>query len=230
MIRWIGPLLLMMGFFNFSYAEVNQESQERENYTQAFWEVYTGALRGDKVAQFKVGVMYERGLGTDINETQASTWYEKSARQGYVDAQFNIGIMYASGRGVKQNDGVAMMWLALAAQQGDKEARHVLLTLIDQKAVPAKGESAHLQTVRSAQQNTERHAIPPVTLLCKEKSVVCSKYAGEGECTPYKTKTILTSKEKQGNFYKISGIGTADGWKEFRNEGWIEENSVEIRR
>jgi hypothetical protein len=33
---------------------------------ESFWETYTEALRGDKVAQFQVGVIYELGISKNI--------------------------------------------------------------------------------------------------------------------------------------------------------------------
>ena len=66
--------------------------------------------------------MFQRGIGVDINQSQAAKWYEKAAIQGHIDAQYNIGLMYANGEGVEQNEQFALMWLASAAKQGDKEA------------------------------------------------------------------------------------------------------------
>lgn len=229
-MRTIGVILILAGFLNSIQAQTYQNSLEGQDYTQAFWKVYTDALRGDKVAQFQVGVMYERGLAIAKNEAEAAGWYDKSARQGYVDAQYNIGIMYASGRGVQQNDGFAIMWLGLAAKLGDKESRKVLLALIDEKVSPAKMEATKPSVIKSSPPAEGLKSITPVVLVCKEQSIVCSRYAGEGECTPYKIKTVLTSKEKQGRYYKISGVVENHQWREYKKEGWIEESSVELRR
>ena len=183
---------------------------------QSFWNTYTSALRGDKIAQYQTGVMFERGIGTDMNQSQASKWYEKSAVQGYMDAQYNIGLMYASGRGVETNEQLAMMWLAAAAKQGDKEARKLLLAIIDgtPDKKPIDGEKGD-------------ESIAPIAFRTKEGAQVCSS---KGICETFKAKTTLTSKRKRGNYYEISGIGTALGWKAYSKEGWIDEDSVEIRR
>lgn len=228
MIRWI-LIIGMTGLLTVTQAQTDRNTLEGQNYTQAFWNVYTDALRGEKVAQFQVGVMFERGLNIDKNEAEAAGWYEKSAKQGYVDAQYNIGIMYASGRGVEQNDSLAMMWLGLAAKQGDKEARKVLLALIDEK-IPTPKTDKPSAAVKSANSAGEVQSMAPVTLICKERSIVCNRYGGEGECTPYKMKTVLTSTQKQGSYYKISGIVENRKWREYGKEGWIEEESVDVRR
>lgn len=69
--------------------------------------------------------------------------------------------------------------------------------------------------------------IAPLTLITKEGAQVCTSY---GDCTVYKAKTTLTTKSKLGKYYKVSGIGTKEGWKPFTQEGWIDEGSVDIRR
>jgi TPR repeat protein len=231
-MRWVGIILLIIGFGCTLYADMSEQGAEGNQYSQTFWKRYTDALRGDKVAQFQVGVMYERGIDIEQNQTKALQWYEKSAAQGHMDAQYNAGIMYASGRGTKQNDGLAMMWLALAAQQGDKEARMLLLELVDgkiarKKSTPSSPSNPN-HNATAAAEKTE--SIAPVTLICKENATVCTGYANSGTCEPYKMKSVVTSKEKKGSFYKISGIVTKKGWESYDKEGWIAEENVELRR
>ena len=204
-----------------AYADGSAEAFRKES----FWKIYTDALRGDRVAQYQAGVIFERGLGVDKNETMAAQWYEKSAQQGYVDAQYNIGIMYAAGRGVERNDAIAMMWFAMAAKQGDIEARQLLLGMIDEKAK----RKPEMTNVESDDSNQGAEAIAPVTLVCKAQAQVCSRYDGQGECTAYKEKTVLTSSFKRGRFYKVTGIVTNRKWNDYKKEGWIDEEMVEIR-
>lgn len=216
---------LIVGFFMSVNVLADQENQHTKQATESFWKIYTDALRGDRMAQYQIGVMYERGMGIDKDEMKAAEWYEKSAVQGYVDAQYNIAIMYASGRGVARNEPIAMMWLALAARQGDKEARKLLLDFIDGKL--PKENSEELAGIST---DGPIIHIDPVSLVCKEKSVVCTKIDGQGECSTYKSKTVFTSTSKQGNYYKISGIVAEHKWKEYKKTGWIHEGSVEFRR
>jgi len=125
--------------------------------------------------------------------------------------------MYANGRGVEQNDQFAMMWFASAAKQGDKEARKLLLAMIDGK-IDKKVDNTT---------NGELESIKPIAFTTKEGAQVCDSNA---KCEHYKANTTFTSKIKRKNYYKISGIGTSSGWKAYEQEGWIEEDSVEIRR
>jgi TPR repeat protein len=220
MRKWLSTLVITL-FFPLILLASDQHS---------FWDTYTEALRGDKVAQFQVGVMYERGLEVEKNQTKALQWYEKSAAQGHMDAQYNAAIMYISGRGVEANESVAMMRLAQAAKQGDKDARKLLLILIDDKGERKEKISPQVNPETQNGMKIESTAITPVTLVCKENATVCSGYGNSGTCTLYRVRTVLTSNEKKENFYKITGTATKQGWMAFKKEGWIEENSVEIRR
>jgi len=56
-------LLLVLYLFLSSLFASSQDS---------FWDTYTNALRGDKIAEFQVGVMFERGIGIDAPIQQSS--------------------------------------------------------------------------------------------------------------------------------------------------------------
>lgn len=223
-MKWI-LLLVVLGCIHMLGADELNET----NTPKSFWETYTAALRGNKEAQFQVGVIFERGIGTESNQTLAAQWFEKSAVQGYVDAQYNIAIMYASGRGVATDEGVAMMWLAKASKQGDKEARKLLNDIIDGKldkkqSTPPK-EKKEIASVSSVEGEIE--TIVPTTLITKEGAMVCD---GKGMCTLYKANSALTTTSKRGQYYKISGTVSKKGWQEYKKEGWIDEASVDVRR
>lgn len=183
---------------------------------KSFWETYTDALRGDKVSQFNVGVIYERGIGVEQNQSMAANWYLRAAEQGHVDAQYNIAIMYVSGRGVDQNTTAGMMWLASAAKNGDKESRKLLLEVIDGKhdkvAKPKLDKGVSITALR---------------MKTIKDSMICDS---AGECSPIKEHTTVTSKIKNGKYYRVSGVGGKNGWEAYEKEGWIEESSVEIQR
>lgn len=186
-----------------------------------FWNTYTEALRGNAIAQFEAGVMLERGIGVDENQTQSAKWYEKAAIQGHKDAQYNIGIMYAAGRGVEQNDQFSMMWLACAAKQGDKEARILLLALIDGKSKSKNGSNSVASSSESI--------IKPIRFKSLENALLCSSLGDENKCGKLKEKQTFTSKSKQGSYYKISGIVTGHGWEAYEGDGWIEESMIELQ-
>ena len=50
------------------------------------------ARAGDAEAQYRLGEIYESGLGeAEIDEAMAITWYGKAAEQGHVQAAFRLG-------------------------------------------------------------------------------------------------------------------------------------------
>jgi hypothetical protein len=184
---------------------------------ETFWDTYAAALRGDKIAQFQTGVIYERGIGVEANQTQAALWYLKSAEQGYLDAQYNVAIMYIGGRGIEENSTAGMMWLSLAAKGGDKEARKLLLDVIDGKYDKVKKEqSTPIKIV-------EITPIVGIRLKTNRDTKICTP---EGQCVGIKANTTVTSRAKSGSLYKVSGIGGKNGWEPYVGEGWIEESDV----
>jgi hypothetical protein len=76
------------------------------------------AVRGDRVAQFNLGLMYENGQGVGRDTARAALWYRKSAEQGYAEAQNNLGRMYYMGDGVPEDYGAAVALFHRAAEQG----------------------------------------------------------------------------------------------------------------
>lgn len=210
-VQWMFVLMCTVGTGSLLSDELKGSETQK-----SFWETYTAALRGDKVSQFNVGVIYERGIGVEQNQSMAANWYLRAAEQGHVDAQYNVAIMNVTGRGVDQNTTAGMMWLASAAKQGDKESRKLLLEVIDgkyDKFVKPKLDKG----------------IPITALRMKtiKDTMICDS---AGECSAIKAQTTVTTKVKNGSYYKVSGIGGKNGWEPYEKEGWIDEGSVEIRR
>jgi hypothetical protein len=58
----------------------------------------------DAVAQFNLGMMYDRGNGVPQDFQEEMKWLRLAALQGDAAAQTNLGSLYANGR----------MWPALA--------------------------------------------------------------------------------------------------------------------
>ncbi len=54
-------------------------------------------------AQYKLGMMYQKGLGFEINNTEAVRWYRMAADQNYAKALNGLGIMYECGLGVDKD-------------------------------------------------------------------------------------------------------------------------------
>jgi len=98
----------------------------KEDWDKAKFWCQLSANKGIASAQLNLGYMYDNGLGTKTNHSEALRWYKLSADQKNLVAQYNLGIMYKNGHGTKQNYTEAIRWLLLSAQQGLSEAQYNL--------------------------------------------------------------------------------------------------------
>ncbi|RLZ10097.1 sel1 repeat family protein [Acinetobacter sp. 2JN-4] len=76
------------------------------------------AEAGNADAQFRVGVLFHQGFGTDINYQKAMYWYKKAVEQGNPAGMNNIGVLYQRGLGVEQNGKISTEWYIKAANLG----------------------------------------------------------------------------------------------------------------
>jgi hypothetical protein len=81
------------------------------------------ADKGDRQAQFNLGVRYFQAVGVAQDYAEAMRWFRKAADQGLASAQFNVGLMYYKGRGVAEDDAEARRWFRKAADQGHSAAQ-----------------------------------------------------------------------------------------------------------
>jgi len=95
-----------------------------KNYAKALRMYKAAALRGDSEAQYILGGMLYKGIGTDKNEREAFKWLLKAAQQGKYSTESMqiLGSMYLRGSGVPQSYSEAKKWLTPAAQQGNMAA------------------------------------------------------------------------------------------------------------
>ncbi len=81
-------------------------------------EVISLANQGNSKAQYKLGLMYELGLGISKDLNQAFIWYQKSADQDYAKAQYNLGIFYALAKGINKDIEQSKHWIRKANENG----------------------------------------------------------------------------------------------------------------
>jgi uncharacterized protein len=82
-------------------------------------EVRKSAEAEDASAQYRLGLLYEGGVGVPQNYRQAKEWFEKAAKQGHVGAQADLGALYLQGAETPQSAQMAVFWFSQAAEQGD---------------------------------------------------------------------------------------------------------------
>jgi len=103
----------------------------RKDYAAAKRILRPLAERGSSVAQFYLGLSYERGKSVSESEAEAVTWFRKAAEQGLAAAQAALGTRYFIGWGVPQSYGEAMDWSLKAAKQGNPSAQAILGTIYE---------------------------------------------------------------------------------------------------
>jgi len=89
------------------------------------------ADKGQAVAQYRLGTLYERGQGVAADGTKAVHWYGLAAAQGNRKAMHNLAVAHASGIGGKKNMPEAARWFAKAASLGLSDSQFNLAVLYE---------------------------------------------------------------------------------------------------
>jgi len=76
------------------------------------------AEKGDPLAEFMLGNMYDNAHGVPQDDAAALIWYRQAADQGSKGAAAGLGRMYENGRGVPPDYTVAAAWYRYAADRG----------------------------------------------------------------------------------------------------------------
>lgn len=94
------------------------EAFENNDFDRAFEVWRPLADKGDAIAQYSLGKLFERGGGSIQQDfVQAARWYRVASRQGIAAAQNNLALMHAQGRGVDRNlDHAIDLWFKAARQ------------------------------------------------------------------------------------------------------------------
>ncbi|TMH61725.1 MAG: sel1 repeat family protein, partial [Betaproteobacteria bacterium] len=104
-------------------ANAGWQAYERGDYASALAAYEAAAKKGDRLAQFNLGVMLLRGEGKPVDLNSGIAWLTKAADAGMVQAQYNLGLLYESGIGVPRSLSAATEWWQKAAEQGHTEAQ-----------------------------------------------------------------------------------------------------------
>lgn len=101
-------------------------------------EIWRGlAVAGEPEAAFRLGLMYDLGLGQAADAVKAFRWYLEAAYQGHVAAQFNVGVMLDAGTGADSSPAAAATWYARSAAKGLARAQYNLgLLYAEGKGLP----------------------------------------------------------------------------------------------
>jgi uncharacterized protein len=73
------------------------------------------AERGDLLAQHNLAWCYEQGLGCEVDQAMALSWWKRAAKSGLADSQYAVGHYYEHGKVVEQDLLAAASWYGMAA-------------------------------------------------------------------------------------------------------------------
>lgn len=91
----------------------------------------SAAAKGFAPAQYRLGSMYEKGIGVDKDIAMAKSWYERAAAKGNIKAMHNMAVLYAEGAiDGKPDYGMAGQWFRQAAEHGLRDSQFNLAILV----------------------------------------------------------------------------------------------------
>ena len=93
-----------------------------QDYAEALKWYRKAAEQGHSIAQYNVGVLYYRAVGTHQDLAEAARWWHKAAVQGNAEAQLSLGALYYAGGGVLKDETEALAWFMLSAAAGNNQA------------------------------------------------------------------------------------------------------------
>jgi TPR repeat protein len=92
-------------------AHILQQPAIREDDRTEFAAKLALAQAGDGDAMLRVGSMYEKGIGTQIDQEQAFAFFLAAAEKGISLAKLNVALCYLKGRGTAASNVEGLRWL-----------------------------------------------------------------------------------------------------------------------
>lgn len=108
------------------------EETQNDDYPRAFNAYQHAADLEDPIANYDLGLIYEKGKGQPTDVEKAQELYLIAANQGVVKAMVSLGNLYAQQHKMKKS----LSWLNKAAMQNDPDAMYQLGWLSEQGLNP----------------------------------------------------------------------------------------------
>lgn len=120
MFRKLIFFIFCYNILNASASELNRGLKALENgdYDKALYYISFDAVQGDPIAQYNLGVMYNKGIGVKIDKKEAFGWFLLASDSGHMLAKYALGMLYYNGDGVKINHTRALNLFLDAAYLG----------------------------------------------------------------------------------------------------------------
>lgn len=95
---------------------------ERDLQKAAFW-YHQAAEKENAVAQYRLGTLYEEGIGVAKNPRIAREWYIRAAENGNARAMHNLAVLYTEGVFGEPDFKEAFKWFERGASYGIKDSQ-----------------------------------------------------------------------------------------------------------
>lgn len=98
-------------------------------YLQGNYEESMNQMKGlastadDPLAMYYIGVMLDKGQGTEKDEKEAAEWLQLASENGIAPAQYKLANKYYNGSGVPKDYERAYAWYSTAAAHGHGPSR-----------------------------------------------------------------------------------------------------------
>ncbi|KAG0260755.1 hypothetical protein BG011_001652 [Mortierella polycephala] len=126
----INRMVFVAGPEHLYHLALQLETSPRIEYQLHSRDLYIrSAGLGYALAQFKLGICYERGqIHFPMDALHSFAWYKRAAMQGHADAELAISGWYLTGHesGLIQSESLAYEWAAKAARRGWSKAEYTL--------------------------------------------------------------------------------------------------------
>ena len=101
---------------------------EKDPKVAAQW-LERAAGRGLAPAQYRLGALYEKGVGVARDPLVAKAWYQRAADAGNARAMHNLAVLTAEGAGDKPDYAGAAQWFVKASELGVRDSQYNLAIL-----------------------------------------------------------------------------------------------------
>lgn len=137
---------------------------EQGDFATAITLLRPAAEDGDARAQYRLGLIFDFGLGTPVDLIEAARWYRAAAGQANTEARIALGRLYERGGDALAERSAAAAWLRITTQQPGAELAPDLVTAGVADAAGALSEFGQwLRGVSSQPPSSPPGAITQVT-------------------------------------------------------------------
>ena len=106
------------------------------------------AEKGCRSAQARLALIYQDGLGVELDSHAAFSWWLKSAEQGHPVAQLVVGYAYHNGEYLERDHAAAVRFLMASAAQGSDLAKNYLRNISEELTTAERQKLQELDATR----------------------------------------------------------------------------------